>query len=373
MQVSRRSFTHCRRSLSTNCDGKAAMALKLKFAAGSYTHGDWLVRPQGGTMTRRGDRAASHVRYAKWRRLAENLPVRSIEVSRELTHVADCRSQKRALASYRATYPRQRRPGAANRPAVAAVAVNGRRYLVNSVTQTSALMPWLPWAAGIALLSFSALLGYVAFGKRRNRIEDPSRLTAFFAVVSALDWAGDAAARSLDELSAATTALFQAEVTYYYRARQARRRASSLFRWAAFLSATAGLACPFLETAVPSWAGISRFGYVLLAIAAASLAGNELFGGTRGHIRSVTAQYELERLLNRFVIDWSEWRSDPAMAGDRKKGFDILRGLSDGVYTELLDETREWGTAISEAEKAYGAGVSSRTGGPSASSTGRIE
>jgi hypothetical protein len=55
-------------------------------------------------------------------------------------------------------------------------------------------------------------------------------------------------------------------------------------------------------------AGMSRLGYVLLTIAAASFAGNELFDSTRGDVRTVTARCELERLLNRFSIDWSEWR-----------------------------------------------------------------
>jgi hypothetical protein len=220
--------------------------------------------------------------------------------------------------------------------------------------------PWIPWAAGFALISFFVIASLVAFARRRKRVEDPARLTTFFGVVSKLGWDDGKVSASLDDLSKAVVELFQAEVTYYYRTRQARRLASTTFRWASFLFGTAGLACPLLETAVPSWSGISRFGYVLLAIAAASLAGNELFGGTRGHIRTVTAQYELERLLNRFVIDWTEWRCANAATNDWSGAFAILRKLSEGVYATLLGETTEWATAISEAEKAYRAGIVGR-------------
>jgi hypothetical protein len=224
------------------------------------------------------------------------------------------------------------------------------------------LQPWHGWAAAIALLVFLGVILKVVLARRRPKIEDPSRLTDFFKELSCMKWNDEDAVASLDRLASATTTLFQAEVTYYYRTRTARRFTASLFRWSAFLFGTAGLACPLLETAVPSWAGVSRLGYVLLAVAAASLAGNELFGGTKGHIRSVMAQYTLERMLHAFVVDWSEWRSTVERTGQWSGGFAILRRLSDGVYLTLLDETKEWGAAVSEAEAGYRASVSNSTG-----------
>ncbi|WP_294642972.1 SLATT domain-containing protein [uncultured Aureimonas sp.] len=236
------------------------------------------------------------------------------------------------------------------------VASNGGSALGDS------LQPWHGWVAGLALLVFVGVIAAAAYARRRRPVEDPARLAEFFGELRTLAWTVEGRASSLDRLAAAMATLFQAEVTYYYRTRTARRRTASLFRWSAFLFGTAGLACPLLETAVPNWAGVSRLGYVLLAAAAASLAGNELFGGTKGHIRTVTAQYTLERLLNVFVVDWSEWRSTVETTEDWAAGFAILRRLSDGVYATLLDETREWGAVVTEAEGAYRASVSPSAG-----------
>ncbi|MBD8546844.1 SLATT domain-containing protein [Sphingomonas sp. CFBP 8760] len=223
------------------------------------------------------------------------------------------------------------------------------------------LSPWLGWVAAMVVLVFVGVVLAAVYARRRRPVEDPARLTDYFKALQTLTWAKEDTASSLDQLATATTTLFQAEVTYYYRTRTARRRTASLFRWSAFLFGTAGLACPLLETAVPTWTGVSRLGYILLAAAAASLAGNELFGGTKGHIRTVTAQYTLERLLNAFVVDWSEWRSTVEQTGDFSGGFTILRRLSNGVYSTLLDETKEWGTVLSEAEGAYRVSVSPNT------------
>ncbi len=224
------------------------------------------------------------------------------------------------------------------------------------------LSPWHGWVAGIAVLVFVGVILAAVYARRRRPVEDPARLTDFFESLQTLAWTDEETASSLDRLAIATTTLFQAEVTYYYRTRTARRLTASLFRWSAFLFGTAGLACPLLETAVPTWTGVSRLGYILLAAAAASLAGNELFGGTKGHIRTVTAQYTLERLLNEFVVDWSEWRSKAERTKDWAGGFAILRRLSNGVYSTLLDETKEWGAVVTEAEGSYRASVSPGTG-----------
>ena len=219
--------------------------------------------------------------------------------------------------------------------------------------------PIAGWTVAAVLLTAIALVAAAVVVRRKARVEDPARLGKFVARVESLQWTPEKADASLDSLSKASIELFRAEVDYYYQSRAARRRASVLFRWAAFAFGTAGVLCPFLEMTVPSWAGVSRLGYLLLAIAAASLAGNELFGGTRGHVRSVTAQYELELLLNRFVIDWQQWRSRAGAdaPGYRDGGFLLLRQLSADVYKVLLDETREWGTAVLDAERAYKAGM----------------
>lgn len=213
---------------------------------------------------------------------------------------------------------------------------------------------------GLAILA-SALVILLLTLNRRSRVEDPVRLMRFIDVTRSLDWSErDAKPAQLDKLAAAIVDLLKAEVDYYYRTRSTRRLTAGTFRWGAFVLGGAGLIMPLLEAAVPDWQGLSKFGFVTLALAAACLAGNELFGGTRGHIRSVTTQYKLERLIAGLSLDYQEWRHDGGTsAGEDRvaEGFKLLReGAAEG-YAILEDETKSWGEAQVAAEAAYGQGV----------------
>ncbi|MBD8548282.1 SLATT domain-containing protein [Sphingomonas sp. CFBP 8760] len=203
-------------------------------------------------------------------------------------------------------------------------------------------------------------------------------MRTFLARLGDLSWSGPDVTASLDALFGALTELFEAEVVYYYARRVAQRRWALACRICAFAAATAGIVCPLLASADPSWAYLGRYGYVLLALGAAGFAANELFGGSNGHIRSVTTQYHLERLLTHLSIDWQSWRARslrtanrpearrrmrpwravvPQMTGPppdlADEGFAILRAFTVECYGLISNETGEWGTALREAEAAY--------------------
>lgn len=208
-----------------------------------------------------------------------------------------------------------------------------------------------------------------AAGRRSAPVEDPGRVTRFLGTLGALDWSPEASPAAADALYRAITGLFEAEIRYYYRARTVRRRAAFAARAGAYVFGTVGLLCPLLATAVPAWQGLTAFGYLFFAAAAACLGGNELFGGTRGHVRAVGTQYRLEALLNSFAVEWQRWRASYQLAQSSERGallgtgFDLLNGLMSRVYAAMDEETKDWGHGVVDAEAAYRSEIGKRKPG----------
>jgi hypothetical protein len=165
----------------------------------------------------------------------------------------------------------------------------------------------------------------------------------------------------MDAIFYALIELFSAEVAYYYRSRQTRRRISWLCRWSGFVFGTAGLIMPFVSTAYGKAAQYTYLGYVFLGLAAAAFAANQLFGGTQGHIRYVTTQYKLEQLIATFAIDCSNWRAGlqatEANANDVAAGFILAKAFATNAYDVLGSETSDWAQALLDAEAAYKASI----------------
>lgn len=228
----------------------------------------------------------------------------------------------------------------------------------------------IPGSALAVLLSILAALAGILWiaSRRKAPVEDPVRVDKFLKLTKDLSWQSSSREQSIDALQAAVTDLFKAEVEYYYRSRVRRRTVSQVARSFAFLFGTLGLLCPLLAMAFADWSGLTRLGYLLFAAAAASLACNELFGGTHGHIRAVTTQYRLEALLETFVVTWSEWRvrADDAKIGggspDFESGVALLQDFSAKGYAILQDETKEWGEGTIKALSAYRSDIDKQRG-----------
>ncbi|MEP9359492.1 SLATT domain-containing protein [Sphingomonas sp. KR3-1] len=209
---------------------------------------------------------------------------------------------------------------------------------------------------GASLMGSGGVLTWAAQRARKSSdtpIEHPKRVTNFIASLEARTWAPGDIPASMEAVAKAATTLFQAEIDYYYGLRIGRRSAAGAFRTAAYISGSLGLLCPLVEAAWPASMGLAKWGYVLLAVAASMFAGNQLFGGTDGHVRAVKAQYEIERLVNGFFLDWQEWRVRYLTAPDGTlvtQGFTLVRSLMIAVYTVIQEETGEWGEALADAE-----------------------
>lgn len=106
------------------------------------------------------------------------------------------------------------------------------------------------------------------------RPEDPRRIREFRRRLGSLKWDAENANASLKELFDAVDELADAEIHYF------------------------------------------------LAGAASCLAANSLFGGTSGHVRFVSTQLELERLVTKARIDWCAFLAQAKADTDHiKAGF----------------------------------------------------
>jgi hypothetical protein len=180
-----------------------------------------------------------------------------------------------------------------------------------------------------------------------DEIESPKRISNFLGATAQIDWT-DISTDGWKLIFEKCTELVSGEICYYYKSRKSSKRTSFWFRVFALIFGTAGFLAPLLEVA--GCKGAAPFGYLLLAISAALLAANTLFGGTSGHTRYVVAQLNLERILTLMVIEWSKLSSSNA-SNEAKAAF-INEKMCD-VYSIILEETDVWGKALAQAVDAY--------------------
>ncbi len=188
----------------------------------------------------------------------------------------------------------------------------------------------------------------------RLRGEDPRRIADFRARTEGLRWDPDHLDTSLRALFAAVDALAEAEIAYYHRRRGTRAWISGVTRVAAWILGSIGLLLPLLAaTPSPRWQAWGQYGYVFLAAAASALAANSLFAGTEGHIRFVSTQLELERLVVASRVEWYRYLALPRESDeDLSRGFGLILDYAHNLHSAVLQETGRWGeTLLAELSK----------------------
>lgn len=189
---------------------------------------------------------------------------------------------------------------------------------------------------------------------QRLRPEDPRRIQAFRSKLDGLNWDKQNVVDSLSILFAAVDDLAEAEVQYYYRRRGTRAWISGTTRFVAWLLGSVGLLLPLLAgTAAPIFKEWGQYGYAFLAAAASCLAANSLFGGTEGHIRFVSTQLELERLITASRVEWCKYLAEPHGTDDEiAQGFSLILAYANSLHTATIAETGHWGeTLLAELAK----------------------
>ncbi len=193
---------------------------------------------------------------------------------------------------------------------------------------------------------------------KRLRPEDPRRMHCFREQLQNLNWERSNVAESLGKLFNAVDDLTEAEVRYYYRRRGTRALLSGLFRTLAWVFGTIGIILPLFaatnQYAFKSW---GPWGYVFLAGGASFLGANALFGGTTGHVRFVSTQLELEKLITASRIEWCNFSAhiDLENISDEQVayGFALIQAYAEKLYETTLSETGHWGETLMEELKKY--------------------
>ena len=189
---------------------------------------------------------------------------------------------------------------------------------------------------------------------QRHRPEDPLRIQVFRSKLEGLSWDQQNALKSLSALFAAVDDLAEAEIQYYYRRRGTRAWISGITRFGGWILGSIGLLLPLLAaTDFSYFEDGAQLGYVFLAAAASCLAANALFGGTEGHIRFVSTQLEIERLITASRVCWCKYLAGtPDQVHDLSEGFTLIIEYSNALHTATIAETGRWGkTLLLELEK----------------------
>lgn len=195
------------------------------------------------------------------------------------------------------------------------------------------------------------------FGQRKLPPKDPKKLEDFKRKLFGLSWEKGNETASLKELFEAVDALAHSEVLYYYSQRRLRSHWSIALRVCAWLFGTVGILVPLVVATHQVGSTALPWGYVAFAIAASLLAANALFGGSSGHIRFVTTQLSLERLMTLSRLEWSDFESrtklNPVTPELLSKGFEMVRKYALEIYTSTLHETGAWGETLLAELKKY--------------------
>lgn len=206
--------------------------------------------------------------------------------------------------------------------------------------------------------------------KKTQRVEDPDRLRRFLDELNNIDWRNQRQ-EAFTKTFNALNELIHHEVQFYYRARKKQRLFSVLTRGTAVVLGTIGVMIPLLagaDATLFGWA--SPYGYPFLVAGGAALAINRMFGATGGHIRYVTVQLELERIITKFRLAWLAY-----LAGEGSKEsslvlnpFNIMNDFVDQAYRVIQEETIVWGKAVSAALQEQQAQLPTKLSGPTENS-----
>lgn len=185
------------------------------------------------------------------------------------------------------------------------------------------------------------------------RVEDPKRIFDFIESLHEIVPANCCASKTLGSLLLQLDKLALAEICYYYRRRRSCSRWSVLLRLFPWLLGSLGILIPLISA--PAKIDVAGWGYVLLALAAAFLGANSLFGATTGHIRFVSSQLALERLVVTTRVRWigiaASVKVSPLPDERVIELINLLEAYARDLFSLTTSETQVWGSSILEELK----------------------
>ena len=139
---------------------------------------------------------------------------------------------------------------------------------------------------------------------------------------------------------------------WYLRNKIWPRRLSRLLRFLAILFGVLGGLAPLVAGTTlfgdgsPALSGANQWGYILIALAAASLVFDRYFGFSSSWMRYMTAQMALQRALEKFQLSWGLWRiraSSNSLDDDQQAAaISLLTAFQEQVGDLVDQEFQAW-------------------------------
>lgn len=174
-------------------------------------------------------------------------------------------------------------------------------------------------------------------------------------------WRTQDEASSLDEIFKWVVAHTEQNIDWYNKRRTSMKWWAQLFRTLAIIGGVIGGLCPLLATAIGkdySMFGyvltteLSTWGYVFIALAAAFVSTDKLYGFSKAWIRYAKTQLDIQATLNGFYMEWAALESVTGLEINKK--IDRLKQHVVNVEALIKKETDQWvvefNTSIAELE-----------------------
>ena len=167
--------------------------------------------------------------------------------------------------------------------------------------------------------------------------------------IGVLSWDDHRVKESLDSVFEHVTGKARSAITWYQQSRRPKKEGAICLRVGAILLGAAAGLLPILSELIgekgvtafsPTWSSVA------LAIAAVFLLLDRFFGCTSAWMRYTKAELSIQRLLDRFELDWqAEWfiqGSKPPSEEQIRKLLETARNFLDQVNQALQEETNAW-------------------------------
>jgi len=132
----------------------------------------------------------------------------------------------------------------------------------------------------------------------------------------------------------------QAQIDWYDGKRIPEKKRAQQIRVCALILATLGGLCPLLSPLFSTnGTFLPTFGYVFVALSAAAVAFDKLYGFSRAWMRFAGAQLSLEIFLKEFQFDWRVLQSKPFSV---EASLEMLKKFTANVDDIVKQETNIW-------------------------------
>ena len=175
---------------------------------------------------------------------------------------------------------------------------------------------------------------------------------------------------TIEELFNESVNLVFKYLSYYNKKRLSKKFSTNAYRTSIWFFGFIGLALPIVGTsfkflidkiAIIDSSNLLEFGYGFIMLTAVLVAMKNYTGATKGHIRYITTQLKLEKIIANSIISWNKTthsincaeNEQELTADDCEKLYAVINQLLESSYAEIMNEIKRWGKDIKDDESEF--------------------